>query len=336
VRRSALAVVPVVVTALALPSTASAHLHSGLAATDYLARAAPLGTLRRALSLSIYKTDRAVRLTVRPGHDVTVVGYLGEPFIRIADGGGVFVNDSSPTAGAAGLLKHPEQTSGSPRWAVESSHRTVVWHTAGLKGLPPGLNRARWRVPLIVDGQRTALTGEIWRVPAPSLWPWLLLATPFALAVALLLLLRRQRLLKSAVLVLGALAAAAAVAAAATFALAGNATEGRWVEGANELALALVGVIVLLRGSPNARALAAGGLGLLALTVGLSRLPVLLHGVVLSALPATPTRAAVAAAIWVGAASAAIGLVVFFEILEEPEPLPAPDDRPRTWERVLD
>ena len=90
---------------------------------------------------------------MRPGH-VTVIGYLGEPFIRIGDDGGVLVNGSSPTAGAAGLLKHPEHTSGSTRWTLESSHRTVVWHTAGLKGLPPGLNRARWRVPVIIDGGR--------------------------------------------------------------------------------------------------------------------------------------------------------------------------------------
>lgn len=56
------------------------------------------------------------------------------------------------------------------------------------------------------------------------------------------------------------------------------------VEGANELVFVLVGLAVIARGSANARAVAGGALGLLGLAVGLSKVPVLLHGVVLSAL----------------------------------------------------
>jgi hypothetical protein len=44
--------------------------------------------------------------------------------------------------------------------------------------------------------------------------------------------------------------------------------------------------------------------------------PVFLHGVVLSAFPATPARAAVALTIWIGAAATALGLVLFAELLE--------------------
>jgi hypothetical protein len=319
---------------LTVAPAAQAHIHSGLAAVDYRAKTFPLRGLRQALTISIYKTDRALRLTVRPGHTVTVVGYVHEPFIRVGRDR-VMVNKASPTAAAAGLLREPQRPDSDSQWILHSRGQTVVWHSAGLRGLPPGLSRAAWRVPLIVDGRPAALAGEIWRVPAPSLWPWLLLGTPFALAVAWIVVRARDRL-RPAAAILGVVAAASVVAAAAAFALAGSATEGRWVEGANELVFALAGTIVLARGTPNARALAAGGLGLLALAVGLGKLPVLLHGVVLSAFPATATRLAVSVAIWAGAAASALGLVAFFEILDEPQSAPTLDQRPRAWERALD
>jgi hypothetical protein len=82
---------------------------------------------------------------------------------------------------------------------------------------------------------------------------------------------------------------------------------------------ALVGLAVLARGSPDAQAIASGALGLLALLAGLAKLPALLHGVVLSALPATIIRAAVALTICSGVAATAVGLVVFFELLERDE-----------------
>jgi hypothetical protein len=302
---------------LATPPAAGAHLRSGVVAEDYLASAAPLGPLAGALSLRIYKTDRALALTVRPSHHVTVIGYLGEPFIRVSDAG-VLVDETSPTAAAAGLVRRPSRARG-PNWVLTSPGRRVVWHTASLRGLPHGIDRAGWQVPLVVDGRRTALRGLIWRVPAPSLWPWLLLGAPFALAVLALVGPLRSRL-RSAVVALGALAGAATATVAAAFVFAGSANEGRWVEGAHELGFVLVGAGVLVRGKPNARMFAAGGLGLLALAVGLSKVPVLLHGVVLSAFPATLTRLAVAAAVWTGAAASILGLIVFFDLLEEPDP----------------
>jgi len=90
------------------------------------------------------------------------------------------------------------------------------------------------------------------------------------------------------------------------------------VEGGNELVFALVGLAVLVRGSDDARAVAGGALGLLGLAVGLGKLPVLLHGIVLSALPGALARLAVVLAIWAGAAATALGLAVFFGLMEAP------------------
>ena len=83
-----------------------------------------------------------------------------------------------------------------------------------------------------------------------------------------------------------------------------------------------MGAVFLVRGSSNAKALAGGFLGLLGLAAGLTKLPVLLHGIALSALPGGLARLAVATAIAAGAAAATLGIVVFFDVLEhyeEPE-----------------
>ena len=55
----------------------------------------------------MYQTDRALRLVVSRGHSVIVLGYLGEPLIRI-DHRGVAVNAASPSAPSAGLLKRTQ------------------------------------------------------------------------------------------------------------------------------------------------------------------------------------------------------------------------------------
>jgi hypothetical protein len=58
-------------------------------------------TLRRTISARIYDSDRAIRLSVAPGHTAVVLGYLHEPFVRVG-AAGVEVNASAPTAGGRG------------------------------------------------------------------------------------------------------------------------------------------------------------------------------------------------------------------------------------------
>jgi hypothetical protein len=58
---------------------------------------------------------------------------------------------------------------------------------------------------------------------------------------------------------------------------------------------------------------------LLGLSVGLSKVAVFLHGVVLSAFPTSVTRFSVVFTIAAGAAATAVGLAVFFDLLESRE-----------------
>ena len=65
-------------------------------------------------------------------------------------------------------------------WRLERGRRSVVWHDPRDQRLPRGMSRASWSVPIVVDGRRAHISGELWRVPRPTPWPWLLIAALFA------------------------------------------------------------------------------------------------------------------------------------------------------------
>ncbi len=269
------------------------------------------------IAARIFQSDRAIRLTVAPGHTTIVLGYLHEPFVRVA-AGGVEVNAYAPTSGGAGLLSGlPLRSVG---WKRLSRGRSVTWHDNRVRALPPGVERARWQIPLVVDGKRVRLEGELWRVPKPARWPWLALGLPFVL-LSLLIYFRRTAFRRAAI-AFGLVAGGALIASGVGFALDTYASNGKWIELGNEAAFLLVGVGVIARGSAGARGIAGGALGLLGLGAALTKAPVFLHGVVLSIFPAELVRALVALAIWSGAAAVLFGLVVFEDLLSRAAPSP--------------
>jgi hypothetical protein len=159
----------------------------------------------------------------------------------------------------------------------------------------------------------------VWRVDAPPVWPWIALGVPFLVVTAFLLVVRPMRWVRVAAVTFGLASAVGLVATGAGFALDSYASEGKWVEAANELVFALVGLLVVVRGKPDTRAIAGGALGLLGLAVGLSKVPVFLHGLVLSVFPSNLARVVVALTIAAGAAATCLGLVIFTAALESPE-----------------
>ncbi|MEA2135443.1 MAG: hypothetical protein QOC68_3352 [Solirubrobacteraceae bacterium] len=299
-----LAIVGILV-GLSAPSPAHAHIRSGIIATDYRATVTPLGApLRTAVAVRIYETDRAVRLAVAPGHTVTVLARSGEPLLRI-DSDGLALNKASRAAVEAGLLPAAGAAPGAgPAWHRRSRDRSVVWHDARLRGLPDTVDYARWAVPVILDGAHLQLEGDIRRVRSPSAWWWLGFAASFGALIALALLLRHPTALRTAQ-TFGMLAAAATIAVTVTFALASSASGGSRFVAFDLLVFAGVGIAAGRRPEAGRRVAAAGGLGLLAISVGLLRIPALIHGVVLSPLPATATRVLVVLALCAGAGAIA-------------------------------
>jgi len=293
---------------LAAPAGAAAHLRSSVTAVDYRASVVSHNVDVKA---RVYESDRALSVTAEPGHTVVILGYLGEPFVRLAEGR-VTVNAASLTAAGLGLLKGSRPGKG---WRLRSRSLTFVWHDRRLRGLPAGVDRKSWTIPLRVDGRPTRLTGVLTRVARPPVWPWIVLALPFVAAAAFLLV-RRRTLAPVAAVVFGVTASAGMLATAAGFALDSYSSGGKWVAAANELVFVLVGIAFVARGSPAARGIAGGALGFLGLGVGLSTIPVLLHGIVLSLLPSTLARLTVVVTISAGAAATALGLLVFEAALD--------------------
>ena len=130
--------------ALAAPAGAGAHLRSGVVAVDYRASVLSPGS---AITARVYQSDRALGVTASPGHTVLVFGYFGEPFVRLGDSG-TAVNAASVTAAGFGLLRGSPPGTG---WRPRSRSRTFVWHDRRRRGLPPGVDRKRWTIPLRID-----------------------------------------------------------------------------------------------------------------------------------------------------------------------------------------
>jgi hypothetical protein len=259
--------------ALALPAPAAAHLRTGTIAVDVAAR---VTSDDPAFHARVYLRDRALHVTVRPGHTLVLLGYLGEPFARIGPAG-VTVETGSATAQSADVVR---------------GRRSLTWHDDRLKSLTPGSRPVRWSIPVIADGRRTSIAGVVWRPHRPAWWP-------FALAAALSAALA-ARWARPA----GVASVACALIAEAGLALGAYASAGTWIAALDETAFALAGVWLLTRGPQLLRIAAAGGLGLLGLAVALSQLPVFLHPVVLSALPAALARGLVSVAVGAGTAAA--------------------------------
>jgi hypothetical protein len=287
---------------LAVPGIASAHVRIGRLAVDVRVRVIrPRPSAQGPFALSVSDGDHALHLAVRSGHRVVVLGYLGEPVLRV-DARGLAVNLGSPTAAAAGLVPKRDRASRVRGWSVEPGEHTAVWRDPRVKQLPTGMKRAAWSIPIVVDGRRARIVGALVRVSRPILWPWVLLVLGVGSLGALVAIANRRRRLRASCAVLGAVAAVAGIVAAAGFAFAGGAS-GMRVAVVYELLLAAGGAGFAIWGPHEVRAVAAGWLGLLGLIGGLVCAQVFVHGAVLSVLPATLTRTAAALAIGSGAAA---------------------------------
>jgi hypothetical protein len=283
--------------ALAAPGVAGAHIRLGALAVDVRVDVSGTRLTRHPVfAISVDPSDRALHLFVKGGHRVVVIGYLGEPVLR-DNGREVAVNLASPTAAAAGLLV----TS-----AEKNESGTAVWRDPRLRQLPAGTSRVRWSIPLVVDGRRTLIIGDLRRVPPPRLWRWLLLAFASAAAAGWSALGRDPHRLRTGCVLLGGTATVAAIVAATAFALDADTAGSRPV--AVYLLLFVVGGTgFAVWGPREVRVAATAWLGVVALMTGLAFSQMFFHGAVLSVLPATITRAAGALAIGAGAAAAALG-----------------------------
>jgi len=260
------------------------------------------------MSVHVLDGDRSLRVESIEGKRIVIRGALKEPMLRIS-GAGVWVNAGSPTAEADRIA--PAGKSG---WIKLSGGSSYAWHDHRLS--PPPLSTpgpvGTFSVPVTIAGRETAITGEFVRVARPAFWPWALAAAVVAVGIGVA---TRRRSTRAALTIgLGLAAGAFALIEVTTFAVRDAPTGGvAWLQVITALLVAAILGVLLVRLHGRARIHAAGIVGAVAAAVSLSSLPVFLHGVVISALPATAARAACGLAIALGIAAAVLSFLPEFD-----------------------
>jgi hypothetical protein len=169
-------------------------------------------------------------------------------------------------------------------------------------------------VPLIVDGRRVRLEGEIHRFPAPLLWPWLALLAGILAGAVIPARAGGVDRVRVGAIGLGLLCALASTMLATVFALDPYASIGTWILNADGLVFTAVGVGVILQGPRHWHVGAAIGLGLFGAGIGLSKGTVFFHPIALAILPATVVRYATITAIGAGCDAAALGCWIYAKV----------------------
>jgi hypothetical protein len=283
-------------TTLAAPAGAAAHGRSQTIALDYRLVLDRATRSLHGVSVAILDGDRSVRVSTK-GVTLVVHGDLGEPMLLIGPRG-VWVNRASVTAVADRL------TRASHGWKRLGPGPSYSWHDHRLAPPPYGSKLgpvAHFAMPVTIDGHAATIGGTFVRYRRPTVWPWLLGAAIFSVAIGV-----AARHGWRVTVVLGILAGVAMLASRVSFSAAA-ALNGRvaWPQIGLWAAFAGVGCFGLIRTRGADRVLVAGLVGCVTAVLSLGSLGVFWHGVVLSVFSATFTRVLIAVALVAGAAAAA-------------------------------
>ncbi|MDQ4131824.1 MAG: hypothetical protein M3179_01145 [Actinomycetota bacterium] len=184
-----------------------AHTVTGVSPTNYRSRIIGMLPPLPGVSLRLLDLGRRVQLTNRGSTDVVVLGYEGEPYLRVGPDG-VFENRRSPTVEANEVASElttttttvatPDATGApppvpEPEWRRISSGHTARWrdHRTRWEGADPEAVQAapgqahivsQWEIGLQQAGTAAAVRGVITWVPGPSPLPWIVLMVGFLAA----------------------------------------------------------------------------------------------------------------------------------------------------------
>ena len=309
--RRALVFSLVALCALAVPNLAAAHVGGAApVATNFEARVSGLEPPDPDVEARVIDGDRTLWLRVGAAARVVVPGVLGEPVLRF-DANGVWLNVHSLTAQSDRIdpadLQPVADSHAPPRWHRLTGGHAYAWHEHRLHQLEPlahhrtaGGALGHWSVPLLIDGRRDRLVGVLeFRPPGPV---WRLLLLMCALAVVASAIAAR-----SARTTVGIALVATLLIWLLRF---GRELYGRPGVGiGGYLGLAATSIVGagllygLFRPDAEVRVFTALLVGSGGLYQGLTMLPVLTHGIALTALPTS--FAQVTVALVVGLCSAA-------------------------------
>lgn len=147
--------------------------------------------------------DAFVRVRAARGHEVVVLGYADEPWLRIRTDGTVEENGRSPARYlnqdryADVDLPDSVDPGAEPEWRRVGDGGEWTWHDHRIHwmspDLPPVVHAAggestrvlTWRLALLLDGEETAVWGTLVWLPDERVVPWLASGLLAGLAVAI-------------------------------------------------------------------------------------------------------------------------------------------------------
>ncbi len=226
---AAFAVLPAVLAGAALAilpaAPALAHAADAPAASDFRTRLVSVSPQPDGVTVRVVENGSRIELRNRSDRDLVVLGYSGEPYLRIGPAG-VFTNTRSPATylntTLDGASKPPAGTDAkaAPNWRKVNGSSSARWHDHRThwmgNGLPPAAAAdpgsqhriADWTVDLIAGDTPVTVAGTLDYYPPPSAPTWWAAMLLVAAAVAVL----ARRAWQWAVPALGGLLAVAAIA----------------------------------------------------------------------------------------------------------------------------
>jgi hypothetical protein len=199
VKRAVLSAAMVVGWLLLVAQPASAHTVSGVGATNWRSFLTSVSPQEPGLSVKLVEDGSRIEVT-NHGPEITVIGYEGEPYLRIGPNG-VFENLESPATylnctriGCA--IPSGVNKDAPPQWKQISSGQTARWHDHRShwmgSQLPPDIARApnqthvqsTWTIMMTQGPTDITVAGNYTWIPGTSPIPWILVAVVLAAAGA--------------------------------------------------------------------------------------------------------------------------------------------------------
>ncbi len=177
---------------------AAAHTAGGPRPTNYLTTLDAVSRRIPGVSVRIIDLGNKIEVTNRTSVDLVVLGYLGEPYLRVGPKGvyknlrspATYQNRSSTGTGTLPVIARGTGPSTPPRWQRVSGSHTATWHDHRIHFMgtspPPAVQRhpgavftivPRWTVAFRYAARTVIVHGRLAWVPGPNAWPWLLLAS---------------------------------------------------------------------------------------------------------------------------------------------------------------
>ncbi len=188
-----------VATLVASSTPAAAHGVAGVQPSNYRTRILAIAPAVDGITLRPVDLGDRLELENDTSKDVVVLGYDGEPYLKVGPGG-VFENVRSPAAYAnrdrhGGVIPEDADARAEPEWRKIRSEPMIRWHDHRTHWMganrpvsvqkDPGREQVvqEWKLTLRRGDRDVTVTGDVVWVPPPSPFPWLGLAGLLGVAV---------------------------------------------------------------------------------------------------------------------------------------------------------